>query len=130
MLTCRNCGTNFMAHNEIDKEDRLCNTCQHRGVKKMEKPNLPTTAQLLVTVSYQDQVQIEELCTNRGISISNYFISLFHRDTLGRATVENVELPNTVNFISVPVDSKYFDGVPTDEVQPIVEKKKAGRPKK
>ena len=40
-----------------------------------------------------------------------------------------LELPNTVNFISVPVDSKYFDGVPTDEVEPIVEKKKAGAPK-
>jgi len=97
-----------MAHKELDKEDKLCNTCQHRGIKKMEKPDIVQTAQLLITVSYADQVQIEELCTNRGMSISDYFISLYHLDISDGFKMEPVDLSQ----------------------EPQEEKKKAGRPKR
>lgn len=125
-----------MAHKELDKEDKLCNTCQHRGIKKMEKPDIVQTAQLLVTVSYADQVQIEELCTNRGISISDYFVSLYHLDTSDRIVIEHEGLnnPNRARFNKETPEGGGFVDIPTDigfkPIEQQEEKKKAGRPKR
>jgi hypothetical protein len=55
------------------------------------------TSQLLVTVSYETQVEVEEYCTNKGISISKYFDIMHsdfkHRQSLGEAPLNGETLP-------------------------------------
>lgn len=74
---CLNCGFLFMPHNpKIDI--KYCNNCISKYEKKEEKKSVET--KMLITLTSRQAIEIEEICINDGITISEYFSKL-HEST-------------------------------------------------
>ena len=83
-IPCAHCGTNFMRRDLDPDAPKLCNTCvikdQQRNPKGEQKM---ANVNLLIECDRATQIEIEELCTNRGLSLSGYLIGL-HNSTQGK----------------------------------------------
>lgn len=83
-LNCMNCGTLFMRHGPLDKDRKHCNNCEKKEAKM-------SGAKILIEVSHAQQVQIEELWMNEGLSMSEYFMRLHEANTQKGCTVKQEE---------------------------------------
>ena len=78
-IPCAHCGFNFMRHNLDENAPKLCNNCLLRAEKNQPKGEKPMSkASFLIECDRKDQIDIEEKCTNDGITISDYFMRLHH----------------------------------------------------
>lgn len=77
-IPCAHCGTNFMRRDLDPEAAKICNNCSIReqtrisnqGKKDMSK------VQLLIEVDRPTQIEIEEICLNEGVSLSEYVLNL------------------------------------------------------
>lgn len=69
-IPCMNCGINFMRQDINPEAPRLCNNCKKPKVKNM------SDIQIIIECDRQTQIEIEEICINKGINFSQYFIDL------------------------------------------------------
>lgn len=76
--SCKFCGMLFMNPNPSDIDLKLCNNCTNKEIFKMENTiTMPSGGtQLLIQVNHIHQVEIEEICMNRGLTLSEYLIGL------------------------------------------------------
>jgi hypothetical protein len=89
LTPCYYCGHNFMmARNEIDGP-KACNCCELKYPKNKEGKKVEKF-KLLIECSREDQIKIEELCSNGGFSISEYFLRL-HNEKCSKETNKNSE---------------------------------------
>lgn len=93
-IPCAHCGTNFMRHNLDPEAPKICNNCVIRErdrEKTLKKPGVKDMSKIQIMIEFdpKTQVEVEELCMNRGISYSQYFLQL-HEDSkvLGRVVKE------------------------------------------
>jgi len=83
-IPCAHCGTNFMRHDLNPEAPKLCNNCDHKEKSKPKKEIKMTDAKILIDCSRKMQIEVEEYCTNVGITISQYFTDL-HRTSFDQA---------------------------------------------
>jgi hypothetical protein len=84
-VPCRNCGYNFMrTTEEIRKDFRHCHNCK----KKEDKPM--GEVQILVKCPQKIHAEIEEICINKGIDFSEYFISM-HKENYCVVSQSSIE---------------------------------------
>jgi len=77
-IPCAHCGTNFMRRDLDPEAAKICNNCtvreqtriSNQGKKDMSK------VQLLIEVDRPTQIEIEEICLNEGVSLSEYVLKL------------------------------------------------------
>lgn len=80
-VPCAHCGTNFMRRDLNPDAPKLCNNCEYNNrqreqnrINNKEKSN--SQIQLLITCDRSTQIEVEEICMNQGLSISEYFIRM------------------------------------------------------
>lgn len=90
-IPCAHCGTNFMRHNIDPEAPRLCNNCELKEKNKPRGNKDMSDVNILFNCDRKTQIEIEEHCTNVGISISQYLNGLHrqHFDALGCAPVKD-----------------------------------------
>lgn len=81
-IPCAHCGFNFMRHTLDENVPKLCNNCMLKEEKNKPKGERPMSkANILIVCDREDQIQIEEICTNQGITLSQYFMDLHKLNT-------------------------------------------------
>jgi hypothetical protein len=81
-IPCAHCGTNFMRRDIHPDAPKLCNNCSIKDQIRNPKQEIKLEkVKLLIEVDRETQIEIEELCTNLGISISDYLVSLHKTNT-------------------------------------------------
>jgi hypothetical protein len=76
-IPCAQCGVNFMRHNLDPEIPKLCNTCDYRTNINKQKGEIPmSTIKMNVEFDQKISAQIEEICINEGITISEYFLRM------------------------------------------------------
>lgn len=85
---CAYCAVNFMDHT-IEKTQKLCNNCLPKE-KKMSH------SQILIDVSREIQIEIEDHCINEGYNFSDYFVSL-HKANMEKLGKNKVVLLDSEN---------------------------------
>lgn len=81
-------------------------------------------AQLLIEVDRATQIEIEELCMNQGLSISDYLVSL-HKSAKGSSEV-HVELTPEMKQFHDEFESNAKEGKPQDAPVMVRQKKSRG----
>jgi|SRR5277367_1785365 len=83
-IPCAHCGNNFMRRDLDPDAPKLCNNCILKDQIRHPKQEIKLEkVKLLIEVDRKTQIEIEELCTNEGFSISNYFIRLHEAVKMG-----------------------------------------------
>lgn len=135
-LTCANCGHLFMQTNMEPDAPRYCNNCVRTQIKPPPAPPNPNEAiSILIKLSREMQIEIEETCINLGKTFSEYFVFLHKRygdylpTVLKLSDFENLEIckpKNLEDFIKPeieihevtpsPISDNYFkdEGAKTD----------------
>lgn len=91
-IPCAHCGNNFMRTTIDPEAPRLCNSCDLReNIRNPKKEIKMDTIDIVITVSKQDQIEIEEFCINEGLDFSEYFMNL-HEKFKMRQYVTKVDL--------------------------------------
>jgi hypothetical protein len=95
-IPCAHCGVNFMRQSIDPEAPKLCNTCVIRDQQRNPKKVVQTMekTKLLIEVDRKTQVEVEEICINEGISMSDYFMRIHHEARCkSYPTVESFNLP-------------------------------------
>lgn len=90
-IPCAHCGTNFMRKTADPDAPKLCNSCELKEKNKPKGTKPMSEAKILIDCDRKTQIEVEEHCTNVGISISQYFTQLHRQffDGLGCAPVKD-----------------------------------------
>ena len=84
-VPCSHCGNNFMRPTIDPEAPKLCNNCSVREEKRNpKKVDKMTKIGILIQCPQDVHVEIEELCINRGIDLTKYFLDLHHASQLNR----------------------------------------------
>lgn len=74
---CPHCGVNFMPGNPDASIKQLCNNCTNREPKKQKtEEKMESEVKIIITIPRDANIAIEEICMNKGISISEYFLRM------------------------------------------------------
>ena len=91
-IPCAHCGNNFMRINKDPDVAKLCNNClvreEARNPKGKEKM---TTANILIEVSRETQIEIEEICHKENTNFSDYFLNLHRSNIIINETIEEMK---------------------------------------
>lgn len=76
-IPCSHCGYNFMRPTNDPEAPKLCNSCLVREEKRCPKKEVfMKTIDIVIKCPIDTHSMIEEYCMNKGISFSQYFLSL------------------------------------------------------
>ena len=75
-VPCVYCGNNFMLHDLNPGVPRYCNNCIKYYKKPITEETKVSKIEIIITCEREDQIEIEEICINEGISFSEYFMRL------------------------------------------------------
>ncbi len=101
-ILCAHCGINFMRKNPQD-ELKLCNSGIIRErIRKPNQEDLMDTIDMIITCPIPDHRIIEEICINRGIDYTQYFLELHHE----KNNINREEKDEEENFESEHIISK------------------------
>lgn len=93
-IPCMHCGNNFMRHTNDPEAAKLCNNCSVRenirNPKGKEKMEMIT---IQIECPRQIQIEIEEICINKGVNFSEYFLDLHEQCTREIHSVEKLFAP-------------------------------------
>lgn len=114
-IPCSHCGCNYMRPTTDPEAPKLCNCCLIKEEKRNPKKEYePMTVDILIKCPRAVQIEIEEMCINRGIDFTKYFLEL-HVES--KSEKEGVE-----NFQKTLQNRKEKVGVYEDEETPNVKK--------
>lgn len=103
---CIYCGINFMK--KFD-EDKVCNNCCRRFTPtNVRVTSVKRTVKAQIEIPEDLYKKIEEYCINEGISLSTYFLGLFHYYTVEEDTIflPKIEKNITTNPIARSLKTK------------------------
>ena len=93
-VPCAQCGNLFMRQDLTLDKPRLCNNCEYGAMKKQTVKLAPIydTNQITLAIVCERQIaiEIEEICTNEGISMGEYFKRLHLKNTSSQCDKEKV----------------------------------------
>jgi hypothetical protein len=112
---------------------RLCNSCEVRENLRNPKGKKMETIGILIQCPKDEHIVIEELCINRGIDLTRYFMELHHGSQDAIATLkemkEDEELANK-NMLRDQKEHREKGGKWEDEEEPSINKLKSKDKKK
>lgn len=86
-VPCSHCGYNFMRQSTDLDRPRLCNNCDIRDkIRYPKEEKKMETVDVIVKCPKSFYNAIEESCINKGLSPSDYFMSLYFAE-IGRGEV-------------------------------------------
>lgn len=115
-IPCKHCGVHFMRLNLSEEASRLCNSCELKeNIRKQKEASKmkPDKVKMLIEVDRAMQIEVEEECTNKGISISKYFIDLH---TLNKS--QGWEPKTSWIAKELHIEKEYNDGIPIRNTPP------------
>jgi hypothetical protein len=79
-IPCSHCGVNFMRHTPDSEAPKLCNNCVEREKVRnpMKEIKKEETIKITIECPIKIQSEIEELCINRGIDFSTFFMNIYY----------------------------------------------------
>ncbi len=78
-IPCAHCGGNFMRPTIDPEAPKLCNNCLVREEKRNPQTKATmSNVNILLTCPKDVQIEIEELCINKGIDFTRYFLELHY----------------------------------------------------
>lgn len=82
-IPCAHCGVNFMRRDLHIDAPKICNNCilkdQIRNPKKEVKVD---KIQVVLEVDQKTHAEIEEICINKGMTFSEYFLNLHDSENI------------------------------------------------
>lgn len=85
-IPCSHCGTLFMRRDLRDGAPKVCNSCENKELRRNSKGDPKMTdvnhfMRVSIELPHALYSKIEEICTSKGISFSEYFKRLHEVDT-------------------------------------------------
>lgn len=81
-IPCQHCGVNFMPHDVHPDDLKLCNNCvikENIRNPKKEKSMQDDNIVILINCPRKDHADIEEACIRTGVTLSEFFMTLYQR---------------------------------------------------
>jgi hypothetical protein len=82
-IPCAHCGTLFMRQTTDTEAPKLCNNCILKAAKTYTHigTNPMSKVTIMLECDREIHIAIEEICLNKGISFSEYFLNLHALNT-------------------------------------------------
>jgi len=106
-IPCSHCGYNFMRQTLDPEVPTLCNNCSLKEeLRNPKKEKRMETVDILIKCQKQVQNEIEEICINRGVSFTKYFLDLHESSKDMIFSTSQMILPREDNGVILEAPSK------------------------
>lgn len=92
-INCCHCAMLFMDHGNDPSKLKLCNSCEIKENLRNPKEKKMDTIAINIQVPSKIHREIEEICINKGIDFSIYFIDLHNQLLNATGDIVSEEVP-------------------------------------